>query len=146
MSRLAILALVLSASTNVGALGVIGFHRLHDHRAAGVHAELGLSADQQRQFERIESEFDAYHEECHGRIAALRSELHQELAAPVPDLSRVEGLMRQMGEQMTSVHRHLVEQLLAEKALLRPEQLPAFEKALKRGCACGHQPEMHHQP
>lgn len=145
MKRLFTLALILSASTNVGALGVIGFHRLQEHRTASVHAELGLSTDQQRQFERIESEFDAYHEECHGRMAALRSELHEELAAPAPDLSRVEGLLQQMGEQMTSVQRRLVEQLLAERVLLRPDQLPAFEKMLKRGCACSHQPEMHHQ-
>jgi Spy/CpxP family protein refolding chaperone len=147
MNRVGMLALILSASTNVGALGVVGFHRWHGGQLPlSAHAELGLSTEQQREFERIETEFDNYHEGCHGRMATLRNELHAELAASVPDLSRVEGLLRQMGDQMTNVQRRLVEQLLTEKALLRPDQLPAFEKMLKRGCVCGHRPEAHHQP
>jgi len=142
MSRSNIIKLVfiLSVSMNLAAVGAVGFHWLRgDCSGCGVHQTSGdeqvlldLSPKQKAQFQQLRSELHALRDTCHQRMTELRDELLTELLADSPNQERIDGLLRQMGTQQAQLQRRVVQHLLAEKAVLRPEQRSAFERALRR--------------
>jgi len=141
MSRSNIIKLVfiLSVSMNLAAMGAVGFHWLGGCSGCGEHrpsaherVSLDLSPEQEAQFQQLRSEFHGFRDTCHQRMTELREELVTELLSDSPNQERIDGLLGQMGTQQAQLQRRVVQHLLAEKAVLRPEQRPAFERVLRR--------------
>jgi len=142
MSRSIIIKLVfiLSVSMNLAALGTVGFHWLRGecsgrgtHRTSGQQqVSLSLSPEQEMQFQQLRSDFHGYRNTCHQRMTGLREELLTELLADSPNQERIDGLLEQMSTRQAQLQRRMVRHLRAERAVLRPEQHPAFERVLRR--------------
>lgn len=164
MNRRAIGALlVLSLSANLATLGTLALHRLRAdpvapcaHGACADHLSLALSPQQEADFQRLRGELSVTRASCHERVTGLRAELVAELVAERPDPARIEELLEGMGAQQIDLQRRIVRHLLDVRALLRPEQLPAFEELLRcrmsdpTACpysgAGGGLGEAHHEP
>lgn len=142
MSRntLSKLVFVLSISMNLAVFAAVGIHWMRggcsrcDRSCVPGHEEVSpsLSAQQEAQFRKLRSDFHAYRDSCHQRMMELRRELLTELLADPPDQERIDTLLDQMSAQQAQLQERLVQHLLAERAVLRPDQRPAFEQTLRR--------------
>jgi len=94
--------------------------------------ELELSPAQEQEFNRLRSTFHDRRREYNTHMTELRKALLAELVAEAPDMERIDEVLSGLSEQQAAIERRLVEHLLSEKALLRPEQREAFRRVLER--------------
>lgn len=144
------LALAFSMSMNVAALVAAGYRHACNARSCAVEdgsgdarppiEQLALSSEQRERFEGLRDEFLAHRDACHAGMVALRQQLLDELLREAPDRARIDALVDEMSTRQAELQRALVAHLVAEKAVLRDEQLPAFRRILERHVVGGHGP------
>jgi len=145
--RVWILVFLLSVSFNIATLGVVAFSlrsRAQDQSGGPegeVRQELQLSAAQQETFDRLRETFQQQRARQDTGMTALREALVRELVADQPDAARIDSLLDQMARGQAQVQRSLVDRILQETAVLRPEQrivfAPWLERRLLRGGRTG---------
>lgn len=132
------LALAFSLSMNAAVVGAVVYR--HGCRGgtcdvsaghAPAFEELSLTSRQRESFEERRQRFLEHRQECHGRMLEMRRALVDELFAQPPDERRIAAITREMSERQAALQTSLVEHILAEKALLRDDQLPAFRRILE---------------
>jgi Spy/CpxP family protein refolding chaperone len=141
MSRRAWMSLfVLSVSFNVATLGVVAWglrHQVYTQasevgRDVRPRPELELDAAQQETFDRLRKTFDDHRSRHEASTNAAREALVRELLSEPPALARIEALLDQMVSSQAQLQRSLVDRILQEGAVLRPEQRAVFARLLER--------------
>lgn len=132
--------LLFSLALNLAVLGIVAIRRLaHVRREPpamiDLRAELKLAPDQERSFDELRDRFHGAREEHQRAMGAIRTALLHELLAEHPDRTRIDGLLADIARHQGEVQRRLVDHLIDERALLHPEQRPAFEAIMKRRLA-----------
>jgi CRISPR/Cas system-associated protein Csm6 len=131
---------LLSVSFNVAAIGVVAFGLRARAQAQASEAgsdvrprlELRLDVAQQDMFDRVRKTFDDERGRQETRINSVRDGLVRELVADQPDSSRINSLLDQMALGQSQLQRSLVDRILQEGAILRPDQRAVFARLLER--------------
>jgi len=134
------LLLAMSISMNVAVLGAAGVHWLRDGGTARRTIEgaksallaLDLSSKQEARFHELRADLHTFRDSCHERMMGLRKQLLAALMTEPPDRDRIAEVMEKIVARQAHLQQRIVDHLLAEKAVLRPEQLPAFNTVLRR--------------
>ena len=151
MKRPIILGLVaLSAALNVAFVGtwlahVAGcvVHRPTAPRAfpCGLHAELDLSDAQRREIEALVARFRESAREICAEAGRHRTELFALLAADPVDREAAEAKRGEIAECQQRMQELVLDHILAQKAVLTPEQRAEFFRVLGESGTClGHGP------
>ncbi len=128
MKRLAlwaVLALSLSANLAVAAVAV-------RQRSAGpsneplIFSKVALDAGQRSRISALRAELMAQRDEHARRIAGLRGELATTILQEPANQARADSLLREIAASQAAMQRAAVDHVLAVKAVLQPEQRPAF--------------------
>lgn len=135
-TRSATWGLALLTLVNVTALATIGYHRLRPHSARHdldappqirlLDGDLGLSGEQEAQLSLLRDSFQAKIEPIRTSLSAGRQELVGLLTLPETDRNQVEELLGRINSLQTEMQRAVIDHLLAEKAILTPEQQSTF--------------------
>lgn len=134
------LMFLLSVSFNVAAIGVVAFGlraRAQAQASEGgsdirPRQELGLSAAQQETFDRLRKTFEEERVRHEARITSVREALVRELVADQPVSSRIDPLLDEMAQSQSQLQRSLVDRILQEGAILRPDQRVVFARLQER--------------
>jgi Spy/CpxP family protein refolding chaperone len=129
------LALSLAANATVAAMTV----RAQASSPLGIPLFSKVSPDtaQRERIMALRKDFLAFRQASFERTEALRGELATLLAADVPDRARIEEVLAHLGQDQSALQRRVVEQVLAVRAVLRPDQRPAFEELMARQLRAG---------
>jgi len=139
-----LIALLLSLGVNVGILTTLGVQRWQQRGGEAVEpappiaarlardgappemgrliSRLGLEGEERRRFLEVQREFFDASREARAQLAVSRSELRRELAAASPDRSRIDILLQQTAQHTADLERALVENILASREILSPDQ------------------------
>ncbi|MBI5510503.1 MAG: periplasmic heavy metal sensor [Deltaproteobacteria bacterium] len=98
---------------------------------------LDLTSEQRATILDLRTAFLSYRAENTRKTSELRGELGRLLTADAPDRAAVDDVLRRIGEQQAALQRRVVEQALAVRAVLTPEQRPAFEALMQRHLRAG---------
>lgn len=138
MNRLLLwLALLFSVSVNLAGFGVYIYRsrsneKITDGVMGGAFAKpLHLSPEQARDYERLHRQFYETQRSRRSRMADLRENLIAALLSPTPD-KRMESILQEMDREQALLQHDLIDRISKEKAMLRPDQLPAFYQLLRR--------------
>lgn len=131
-SRLAYL-LILSVLVNLGVAGAAVFHwRSGAAEAVDVAAYLGLDADQQRRWERLERPFVAELDAGWHEVASHRERLIREMFGAAPDAARIEAERAKIAELQALQQKRVLAQFLRERDILTEQQREKLVQLLLR--------------
>lgn len=139
-----LIALLLSLGVNVGILTTLGVQRWQQRGGEAIEPEpriaarpardgappemgrlvsrLGLEGEERRRFLEVQRQFFEATREARAQLAVSRSSLRRELAADSPDRSRIDTLLQETGKHTAELERALVENILASREILGPDQ------------------------
>lgn len=118
------LALLLSVALNLGVIATVTLDRLRPPAAArpALHQLLGLDADQRVRWEAAERPFLAQLDAATTQLEAHRTALIDALFADTIDSVRIESARAAIAELQQTQQRLIIEQLIAERAILDAPQ------------------------
>lgn len=119
------LALLLSVALNLGVVATITLDRLRTPAAAPnppLHQVLGLNADQRARWEAAERPFLSQLDAATAQLEAHRAALIDALFADTVDSARIESARAAIAELQQTQQRLIIEQLIAERAILDAPQ------------------------
>lgn len=119
------LALLLSVALNLGVIATITLDRLRTPAAAPnppLHQVLGLNADQRARWEAAERPFLSQLDAATAQLEAHRAALIDALFADTVDSARIESARAAIAELQQTQQRLIIEQLIAERAILDAPQ------------------------
>jgi len=85
-------------------------------------AELGLSAEQRTALWNVHAEAGERIFAQRQAMREARAEMHEDLAAPAPDLARIHSVQRRISALQAELDSLVVEVMVRERAVLTPEQ------------------------
>ena len=131
----AVLALSLAANGAVLVMSV----RAQAASPAGIplFSRVAVDAAQREQVLKLRKGFHAFRAENYARTDALRAQLAELLKTDAPDRARIDAVLAQISESQAALQRRVVEQAISVRALLRPEQRPAFEELMTQQLTAG---------
>lgn len=119
------LALLLSVALNLGVTGAVTLDRLRPSAAApkpALHQVLGLDADQRARWEAAERPFLQQFDAATEQLEAHRAALIDALFADTIDSAHIESARAAIAELQQTQQRLIIEQLIAERAILDAPQ------------------------
>ena len=119
------LALLLSVALNLGVIATVALDRLRTPAAApkpALHQVLGLNADQRARWEAAERPFLLQFDAATAQLEAHRAALIDALFADTIDSARIESARAAIAELQQTQQRLIIEQLIAERAILDAQQ------------------------
>lgn len=119
------LALLLSVALNLGVIATVTLDRLRTPAAAPnppLHQVLGLNADQRARWEAAERPFLSQLDAATAQLEAHRAALIDALFADTVDSARIESARAAIAELQQTQQRLIIEQLIAERAILDAPQ------------------------
>ena len=119
------LALLLSVALNLGVIGAVALDRLRPPAAAPkppLHQVLGLNADQRERWEAAERPFLQQFDAATAQLEAHRAALIDALFADTIDSAHIESARAAIAELQQTQQRLIIEQLIAERAILDAPQ------------------------
>ncbi len=93
--------------------------------------ELQLTDEQKEELADIQTDLLINVDEGRGGMRQAQRELIELLSQPEPDREAISQQLDRISEIQRRVQQHVVDRLLAEKQLMRPEQLEAFNKVIR---------------
>jgi Spy/CpxP family protein refolding chaperone len=118
-------ALLLSVALNLGVIATITLDRLRTPAAAPnppLHQVLGLNADQRARWEAAERPFLSQFDAATAQLESHRAALIDALFADTIDSARIESARAAIAELQQTQQRLIIEQLIAERAILDAPQ------------------------
>ena len=119
------LALLLSVALNLGVIATVALDRLRTPAAApkpALHQVLGLNADQRARWEAAERPFLQQFDAATAQLENHRAALIDALFADTIDSARIESARAAIAELQQTQQRLIIEQLIAERAILDAQQ------------------------
>jgi Spy/CpxP family protein refolding chaperone len=119
------LALLLSVALNLGVIATITLDRVRTPAAVPnppLHQVLGLNADQRARWEAAERPFLSQLDAATAQLEAHRAALIDALFADTIDSARIESARAAIAELQQTQQRLIIEQLIAERAILDAPQ------------------------
>jgi len=142
------LVLLFSLSMNAAVIAAFAYQRVTSDSGspAATAAEspsdpfsvLDLTPEQEREFGRLRAEFRDYRGECHHQTGQMIAELVSELTSDAPDQQALDRILLAMSDRQAATQRRLVDHLFALRAVLTPEQRPAFDRVLGETLLASH--------
>ena len=93
--------------------------------------ELKLTPQQQEQITKDREQFAAKSKDLRGKMKTVREDLKTELDKPVPDVTRVNGLVAQMKDLVGAQIQSKVDKIMVMKRVLTPEQFKKMGESMK---------------
>lgn len=125
--------LILSVLVNLGVAGAAIFHwRSGAAEAVDVPAYLGLDAEQQRRWERLERPFVAELDAGWHEVARHRERLIREMFGAAPDAARIEAERAKIAELQALQQKRVLAQFLRERDILTAQQREKLVQLLLR--------------
>ncbi len=142
--NLLVLFLILLTVVNVTALATIAYHRFHakrpfppagrpDGRRDFLKQELGLTEQQEKEFQTHIERFRTETEPIHDSIRIMRTELMSELTRQEPDAGRLSQIAEEIGALEVDLKKKSITHMLEGKALLTHEQQKKFFSHFREG-------------
>jgi len=151
------LLVILSVAFNLAFIGVWGAHVIREHAHHGtwftdrhsdgiwcpLHRQLGASDQQWKQIEPKVSEFRKSSQTVCQEVARKRGEMIDLIAASQPDRQAIAAKQEEILAGQRRMQELVIDQLLAEKQVLTPQQQQElFDMLRTRGGCAGHGPMM----
>ena len=138
MKRLLVRSLLaLSLAANVAVLVVAVRAQAASPMGIPLFSKLSVDAAQREQILTLRQDFLAFRAANYARTDALRGELAELLKTDAPDRARIDVVLAQIAESQAALQRRVVDQALSVRAVLRPEQRPAFEELMSQQLRAG---------
>ncbi len=118
--------LAASLSANLAVAAVAMRQRTASSSEPHLFSRVALDADQRTRVSELRSQIMARRDEHARRIAGLREELASAIMQEPEDHARVDSILRRIAETQAGLQQAVVEHVIAVRALLRPDQRPAF--------------------
>lgn len=142
-ARMKTLGVVFSLTLNLAFLGAFAYHRFvraesHARNPIApvpVYEQLDLTPQQRHAFVARREELRRQIGRLGGEFARLQGELIDLVAAPTSDRDAIDTKQEEIRLIQASVQSEVIEHLLAEAALLRPEQRQRFFALVKERIA-----------
>lgn len=124
--------LALSVLFNLGAVLATAYqvHRQSAAAPADIAGHLQLDPEQARRWKELEAPFTAELDAQWQEIGQRREALIQAIFAAQPDLQAIEANRAAIAQLQARQQRRVIEQLLRERELLRPQQRDVLVKLL----------------
>ena len=119
------LALLLSVALNLGVIATVALDRLRPPAAESkpaLHQMLGLNEDQRARWEAAERPFLQQFDTATAQLEAHRAALIDALFADTIDSAHIESARAAIAELQQTQQRLIIEQLIAERAILDAPQ------------------------
>jgi Spy/CpxP family protein refolding chaperone len=100
-------------------------------------SRVSVDAAQRGRILTLREDFLAFRAANYARTDALRGELAELLKTDAPDRARIDAVLARIAESQAALQRRVVEQALSVRAVLRPEQRPAFEELMSQQLRAG---------
>ncbi|MGE5128327.1 MAG: periplasmic heavy metal sensor [Sphingomonadaceae bacterium] len=138
MNRLKI-ALALSLLVNIGAIGGAAYQMLRggQERFPGLPAYLGLTEPQRREWRSLEKEFTQRLHTASADIARHREGLIRSVFTERPDPAAIEAERAAIAALQAEQQKHVIAQLLRERAMLDPAQRAKLARLLLQQAPAG---------
>ncbi len=94
--------------------------------------ELGLAGEERRAFLDIQRTFFQQTLSARARVGRLQAQVRREMFAEEPDREAIDGLLERIAEAHVDLERAFVDNLLAARELLDPEQEKRYLRFLHR--------------
>lgn len=104
-----------------------------------IFSKVQLDAEQRAQISSLRAELLARREDGERSLAALRRQLAAAIAGPSEDRAAVESTLHQIAEAQARFQEAVVNHVLAVRAVLKPDQRPAFEGIIAHHMQAGAQ-------
>lgn len=128
------LALLLSVALNLGVIATVALDRLRPSATPSrpaLHQVLGLNADQRARWEAAERPFLLQFDAATAQLEAHRAVLIEALFADTIDSARIESARAAIAELQQTQQRLIIEQLIAERAILDAAQRAQLARLLR---------------
>jgi Spy/CpxP family protein refolding chaperone len=129
---------ILLTVINVASLVRIGYHRWSDgerrepYHVRAFERKLGLSEAQAQQMKALRDSLKVDIQPLRTQLNTRREAFYQLMMAPEPDRAAIERLQNEMDSLQVEIKRRVVEDMLAQKRILTPEQQREFFSMLKK--------------
>jgi hypothetical protein len=138
VKRLALWALlVASLSANLAIAAVAMRQQTVSSSEPHLFSRVALDADQRARISELRSRIMARRDEHARRIAGLRKELASAIMQEPDSHARVQSILRSIVESQAGLQQAVVEHVIATRAVLRPDQRPAFEQMVTEHMTSG---------
>jgi len=135
--KLLVLGIIILVIANISALATIVYNRCFKseetypspgprHSFAFLRRELSLTEDQMAQLEARRTSFEKQIVEIRIKLREKREALMEEIRAAVPDSTRIDQLVDEIGTLQLELEKQTIRHILQEKAILTPEQREKF--------------------
>lgn len=104
-----------------------------------IFSKVQLDADQRARISSLRTELLARRGESERNLAALRRQLAAAIGRQPEDRAAVDSTLRQLAEAQAGFQEAVVGHVLAVRAVLRPDQRPAFEDIIAHHMQAGAQ-------
>jgi Spy/CpxP family protein refolding chaperone len=131
----AILALSLAVNVTVGVMALR--HRAPASGHMPLLSEVQLDPDQRAKILSLREGFLSFRENRNAQTAQLRVRLADLLKTDTPDRAAIDAVLAQINQSQAALQSRAVEHVLGVRALLRPDQRPAFEKLMTKNLERG---------
>lgn len=139
-------ALLVSVLLNLGVVAAIAVDALRASSVPPLPDYLGLDAAQRTRWQAAEAPFLAQFGAASVRLDALRAELVRAIFADPVDPAAIEALRGEIARLQQAQQRLMIEQLLAERAMLAPAQRERLAHLLLAQPGVSSAVEALHQP
>ncbi|MHB8879194.1 MAG: Spy/CpxP family protein refolding chaperone, partial [Myxococcaceae bacterium] len=130
-----ILALSLAANATVLLFAVRA--RMMKSDALPLVARVGLDEEQRQKVMALREGFLEYRRANQARAEQQRVRLSELLKTDPPDRAQIDAVLALMTELQIALQRRVVDQALSVRAVLRPDQRPAFEALMTERLRAG---------
>ena len=130
-----LLAVSLAANATVLAMSV----RAQAASPMGIplFSKVSPDAQQREQIMAMRNDFLAFRKTNFEKTDSLRGELAELLKTDSPDRARIDAVLARIAETQSALQRRVVEQAISVRAVLRPDQRPAFEELMTKNLRGG---------
>jgi len=130
-----LLAVSLAANATVLAMSVRA--QVASPMGLPLFSKVSPDAQQREKIMALRKDFLAFRQANFEATDALRGELADLLKTDAPDRARIDAVLARIAESQSALQRRVVEQALSVRAVLRPDQRPAFEELMTKNLRAG---------